>query len=404
MADERKELTVIDAPQTNVEFKNEFDVSTILSTAGKLTYTEEQVKALFAPIDDDAVEIRPDGLVYGPWEMYLTRLRQAFPLKFAFIPQGMPKIRPDGFVVWGFWLVIDGVLMGYAIGENKYQESNATMTETDACEGAKSNAKMRLCKDLGMFPEMWTPSWIRAWKEKYAESYTIVNKRGEQETRWQRKGSSRHVAEGEKVATPGEYVLPFKKAKEMTGKEKPTLQEIFDVGKGGIDYLRYIAGWDEAKQATRDAINAFLKEIPEGGAKTQPAEELEETPTKQAQPPQQDALAAQRGALAKLSSGLGYNLGIPAACGKFTLTLLGKDKKIEQLDETEIALLSGYLNMQVGIAKTNKAALKSAKDLGKVVLARARASGESWEDALKNSKAAEVAKTDGATDPGLAAV
>jgi len=68
-------------------------------------------------------------------------------------------------------MLIDGKLAGFAIGEQKYQPNNATMSWGDACEGAKSNALMRLCKGLGIGLELWRPSFIRKWKEANAETY-----------------------------------------------------------------------------------------------------------------------------------------------------------------------------------------------------------------------------------------
>jgi len=37
-----------------------------------------------------------------------------------------------------------------------------------AAEGAKSNALMRCCKDLGIASELWDPNYIRSWKKQYA--------------------------------------------------------------------------------------------------------------------------------------------------------------------------------------------------------------------------------------------
>jgi hypothetical protein len=58
------------------------------------------------------------------------------------------------------------------------------MTYGDAIEGAKSNARMRVCKDIGVFSEMWDPDWTKAWREKYAESYPEKGK-----TYWRKKGN-----------------------------------------------------------------------------------------------------------------------------------------------------------------------------------------------------------------------
>ena len=148
-------------------------VSGMVPGAGQIELTEKQIGILYAPTEDEDVEIRPDGLVYLPWMNYVTRMRQAFGLNWSIIPKGEPRLGPNKTsILWGFYLVIQGKLAGYAIGEQAYQMNNPKMNWSDACEGAKSNALMRLCKGIGIGLELWKPSFIRAWKEKYAESYT----------------------------------------------------------------------------------------------------------------------------------------------------------------------------------------------------------------------------------------
>lgn len=159
-----KEITVINKKT------NEFPIETLLATAGTIEATEEQKAILYAPVNGEDVEIRPDGLIYCPWMEYVTRLKNAFGMSWAIIPMGNPKVI-NNFVYWGFHLIIQGKLAGYAMGEQEYQPENRTMTWGDACEGAKSNALMRLCKGIGISLELWKPSFIRYWKEKYAESY-----------------------------------------------------------------------------------------------------------------------------------------------------------------------------------------------------------------------------------------
>ena len=172
--------------EEKTSFQNTFDVSRMLTTAGKIELTEEQEEILYAPVDEDDIEIRPDGLVYAPWMEYALRLRKTFGLQWALIPQGMPTFK-DNFIYWGFWLVIKGHLCSYAIGEQKYfTQSKAGkdfMTYGDACEGAKSNALMRLCKGVGISLELWKPSFIRKWKGTYAETYKKEGK-----TYWKKKG------------------------------------------------------------------------------------------------------------------------------------------------------------------------------------------------------------------------
>jgi hypothetical protein len=176
-------------------FENEFDMKDLLPTAAKIDLTEEQKKILFAQVDPVNVEIRYDGIVYLPWMEYASRLSEAFGLKWALIPQGMPKFKSN-FVYWGFWLIIDGHLSGYAIGEQRYfPESKGGkdfMTYGDACEGAKSNALMRLCKGLGISLELWRPSFVRDWKAKYAFSF----KDAKGNTAWKRKDKTEDTENG----------------------------------------------------------------------------------------------------------------------------------------------------------------------------------------------------------------
>ncbi len=158
---------------------------------GQVELTKAQTDILYAPVDDEAVEIRPDGLIYLPWMEYVSRLRDALGMGWVIEPDGQPKMGPNkASILWGFRLYVKGIYAGYAVGEQKYSLNNATMNWSDACEGAKSNALMRLCKGVGIGLELWRPSFIRNWKAKYAEKY----REGGREL-WRKKG-------GEVVATP----------------------------------------------------------------------------------------------------------------------------------------------------------------------------------------------------------
>ncbi len=163
----------------------------LIPYAGTIEISEVQKKILFAPVDPESVEIRPDGLVYLPWMAYVERLRDAFGIGWAIIPRAMPKLE-GGSMYWAFYLMIQGKLAGFAIGEQQYQPNNRNMSYSDASEGAKSNALMRLCKGIGISLELWKPSFIRAWKAKYAEEYDDQGKK-----KWRRK--DRKIEEAEVV-------------------------------------------------------------------------------------------------------------------------------------------------------------------------------------------------------------
>ena len=186
----------------------------LIPYAGTIEITEVQKKILFAPVKDEDVEVRPDGLVYLPWMAYVERLRDAFGIGWAIIPRAMPKLE-GGSMYWAFYLMIQGKLAGFAIGEQAYQPNNAQMSYSDASEGAKSNALMRLCKGIGISLELWKPSFIRAWKTKYAESFPAVwpdgnpklDKNGKQKVEWKRKGGK--IEEAEVIESEPEQAIPI---------------------------------------------------------------------------------------------------------------------------------------------------------------------------------------------------
>jgi hypothetical protein len=83
------------------------------------------------------------------------------------IPQGMPKMHNSN-IYWGFHLVIKGAYCGFAIGEQSYF-NNGRMTYGEACEGAKSNALTRLCKNIGIGVQLWEKDFTNDWLDKYAD-------------------------------------------------------------------------------------------------------------------------------------------------------------------------------------------------------------------------------------------
>ncbi len=171
-------------------------ITSLISLAGTIELTKEQEEILYAPVVDEQVEIRPDGLIYLPWMEYVTRLRNAFGMSWTLIPYGPPK-KLGNFIHWGFWLIIRGKPYGFAVGEQQYFE-NGRMTYGDALEGCKSNCLMRLCKGLGISLELWQPEFRRKWLPKYAETYPgiypdgkpMLDKYGKQKNLWRKKGET----------------------------------------------------------------------------------------------------------------------------------------------------------------------------------------------------------------------
>ena len=175
------------APASTENFNNKFNMEELLKTAGRLHITEEQRAVLQKPLTADEIEIRPDGLIYLPWVEYQTRLDKAFGTAWSMVPNGMPKFdQSSGQIIWGFYLVVQGLLVDFAVGGQEYR-TNGGLNFSDAVEGCKSNALMRLCKRLSIGLDMWRPSFVREWKEKYAESYQGKSWNGAPKTLWRKK-------------------------------------------------------------------------------------------------------------------------------------------------------------------------------------------------------------------------
>lgn len=172
-----------------LQIGGEMDVSKYVQTIGQVSLSDEQKAILYAPVKDEEVEIRPDGLVYLPWVHYVKKLHNAFGMDWALVPKGMPLLQ-DNFVYWGFFMVVKGSLMGFAIGQQEYYATNDRMTWGDACEGAKSNALMRLCKQVGIGLELWDPQFNRRWVKEYA-TFEWSEYKGKKQKIWWRKDGER---------------------------------------------------------------------------------------------------------------------------------------------------------------------------------------------------------------------
>jgi len=211
-------VNAVPTPPMNMKELAEYQVGQLIPQAGTVELTAQQKEILYAKVKDEDVEIRPDGLIYLPWTDYVSRLHEAFGMEWAIIPRGMPEMNPGGTgLLWGFFLMVKGRPAGFAIGEQEYYANNATMTWGDACEGAKSNALMRLCKGIGISLELWKPSFVKRWRGLYSETYPDptgkLNQWGKVRTLWRKKGAANKE--------PGE---PKEKQKAKT-ETKPPAQE-----------------------------------------------------------------------------------------------------------------------------------------------------------------------------------
>jgi len=164
-----KEIAIREEQEVNV--KSNIDIGALVTSVGQIDITDEQREILFAPVDEDKIEMRPDGLIYLPWVFYTERLNKAFPMQWAIIPKGEAKyLEDEKLMMREYLLIIKGSLMATAVGEQNYYANNKTMSYTDAIEGTKSNALMRCCKAIGISNELWQPEFIKNWKAKHGKS------------------------------------------------------------------------------------------------------------------------------------------------------------------------------------------------------------------------------------------
>jgi hypothetical protein len=198
---------------------------------GTLELSPQEEEILAVPLDPKDVRIRPDGLVYLPWTYYANILNKAFGrLKWGLLPQGSPQVKQIGdygdmLVIWGHWFVIKGVPISFSYGETTFRPSNATMSEGDASEGAKSISLARNCKQLGIALELWDADWVAWWKSEYAETYKGSNNR----TLWRRKvtGTPRPATQRPQNSTQGQNpTQTTPKAAEGVSEGVSTAQEL----------------------------------------------------------------------------------------------------------------------------------------------------------------------------------
>jgi hypothetical protein len=170
--------------------------------AAAAPFPAEAVAVLGAPVAEDEVELRDDGIVFMPGVWYRRQLSRAFgPGAWALLPRG-PSRRDGEIVMYHGGLYILGRFVSEAMGEC---EARWGMTYASALEGARTDCLSRCCKDLGMAAELWDKSWRDGWQAKYAVKEWKEGKDGKKGRYWfSRVGAKKGVAlvEGRNAGGP----------------------------------------------------------------------------------------------------------------------------------------------------------------------------------------------------------
>lgn len=149
-----------------------FDWATSFNGMSTVPFSQEVAQVLEEPINEDDIEIKPDGLLYLPEIKYRRILNRAFgPGGWGLAPRSETNVSEK--VVSREWaLICLGRFVSTARGEQEYFDPSGVATATEA---AKSNALMRCCKDLGIAHELWSPRFIRSFKEKKCVEVFVEN-------------------------------------------------------------------------------------------------------------------------------------------------------------------------------------------------------------------------------------
>ncbi|KAI3629208.1 hypothetical protein CBS9595_000280 [Malassezia furfur] len=151
---------------------------------GRRPFTSETARILCQPLDKDDIEIKPDGLLYLPEIKYRRILNRAFgPGGWGMVPRSELEVG-QGIVSREWALVCLGRFVSTARGEQEFFRPSGVST---ASEGAKSNALMRCCKDLGIASELWDPRFVRQFKAKHCVEVWAAGSDGKKRKLWRRK-------------------------------------------------------------------------------------------------------------------------------------------------------------------------------------------------------------------------
>lgn len=158
----------------------------LIERAGEEPFPDDIIRNLSRPIEDDLVDIRPDGLIYVSHPHYRDRLDAAFGVgAWALVPLAVPRIQDNRVLYYGF-LKARGQYIGDAVGGAQYYPNNAQGSYDNSVESAKSDCLVRCCKALPMFRECWDREYAAYWQATYAEQGVTAQSRGQKV--WKKKG------------------------------------------------------------------------------------------------------------------------------------------------------------------------------------------------------------------------
>jgi hypothetical protein len=185
--------------------------------------TSEETTILLAPVSEDEVNIRPDGLIYMPHIFVRERLNRSVGIgQWALIENRVTE--NNNTYMFDGSLYIRGHFISRAIGEMQFHDNNSKMSPATCYEGAKSDSLVRNCKDLGIGKECWQPRWSQNWVMKFGVK-VWRDKQGREkkgEFQWRHIDSMPFYDETSVAAdSPNKPAITLQSLKDKTGIKSP---------------------------------------------------------------------------------------------------------------------------------------------------------------------------------------
>jgi hypothetical protein len=156
--------------------------------ASQSSFPVDIAEILSEPIDEQLIEIKPDGNCYLPEVQYRRLLTKAFGVGgWSLIPRGPHSIQGN-VISREYALFAKGRFVSQARGHATIMGSfqNPAM----CTESVRSNSLMRCCKDLGIASSLWDNSVTSQWKAKYAIRKSVTDYQGRTKNVWEKKRQS----------------------------------------------------------------------------------------------------------------------------------------------------------------------------------------------------------------------
>lgn len=158
--------------------------------ASSSAFSQEISSILSEPVDEQLIEIKPDGSCYLPEVHYRKTLNKAFGLGgWSLIPRGPHSIQSN-IISREYALFAEGRYVSQARG---HAAITGNFQNPAMCtESVRSNALMRCCKDLGIASDLWDNSITSQWKSRFAIKKSVPDYQGRPKNVWEKKRSEQY--------------------------------------------------------------------------------------------------------------------------------------------------------------------------------------------------------------------